>query len=116
MDRGAWQITIHGILQAKILEWVAISFSGESSQPRNQTWVSCIVGRLFTNWTTRKAQEDLVTLANTIFKSLLNIEFFLPIDLAHSLFTGASSMSIKNTLNTLSLFLRIYYYSKKENI
>ena len=37
----------HGILQARILEWVAIPFSGGSSQPRDQTWVSHIAGRLF---------------------------------------------------------------------
>ena len=34
----------HGILQARMLEWVAIPFSRGSSQPRDQTWVSCIVG------------------------------------------------------------------------
>ena len=38
----------HGILQARILEWVAVSFSKGSSQPRKQTQVSCIAGRLFT--------------------------------------------------------------------
>ena len=38
----------HGIFQARILERVAISFSRGSSQPRDQTWVSCIVGRRFT--------------------------------------------------------------------
>ena len=37
--------SIYGILQARILEWVAISFSRGSSWPRNQTWVSCIAGR-----------------------------------------------------------------------
>ena len=39
---------VHGIFQAWILEWVAISFSRGSSRPRDQTWVSCIVGRRFT--------------------------------------------------------------------
>ena len=39
-----------GILQARILEWVAICFSRGSSQPRDWTWVSCIAGRLFTMW------------------------------------------------------------------
>ena len=39
---------VHGILQAIILEWVAIPFSRGSSQPRNQTPVSCIAGRFFT--------------------------------------------------------------------
>ena len=38
-----------------ILEWVAYSFSRESSQPRNQTRVSCIGGRFFTSWATRAA-------------------------------------------------------------
>ena len=49
--------TFHGILQARILEWVAFPFSRESSQPRDQAQVSCIVGRFFTNWATREAQE-----------------------------------------------------------
>ena len=36
--------SIHGIFQARLLAWVAISFSRGSSQPSNQTWVSCIAG------------------------------------------------------------------------
>ena len=46
---------VHGILQARILEWVAISFSRGSSWSRNWTRVSCIAGRWFTNWATREA-------------------------------------------------------------
>ena len=49
--------TINGILQARILEWVAFPFSRESSQPRNQTQVPPIAGRFFTSWATREAQE-----------------------------------------------------------
>ena len=45
------------ILQARILEWVAMSFSRGSSQPRDQTQVSCIAGRLSTSSATREAQE-----------------------------------------------------------
>ena len=41
--------SVHGIFQARILEWVAISFSRGSSWPRDQTWVSHIVGRHFTS-------------------------------------------------------------------
>ena len=41
--------------QARILEWVAFPFSRGSSQPRNQTWVSCIAGRFFTSWATKEA-------------------------------------------------------------
>ena len=48
--------SVHGILQARILEWVAIPFSRGSSHPREQTWVPCIAGRFFTVWATREAQ------------------------------------------------------------
>ena len=47
--------SIHGIFQARVMEWVAISFCRGSSQLRDQTWVSCIAGRHFTIWATRKA-------------------------------------------------------------
>ena len=46
--------TVHGILQA-IMEWIAFSFSMGSSQPRNETQVSCIAGRFFTSCATREA-------------------------------------------------------------
>ena len=41
---------VHGILQARIVEWVVIPFSRGSSQPRNWTWVSHLAGRFFTIW------------------------------------------------------------------
>ena len=47
--------TVHGILQARTLEWVAFPFSRGSSQLRNQTGVSCIAGGFFTNWAMREA-------------------------------------------------------------
>ena len=47
--------SVHGILQARILEWVAISFSRGSSQPRDQTQVSRTAGRRFNLWATREA-------------------------------------------------------------
>ena len=49
--------TVYEILQARVVDWVAIPFPRESSQPRDQTQVSRIVGRLFTSWATREAQE-----------------------------------------------------------
>ena len=49
----------HGVLQARILQWVAFPFSRGSSQPRDRTHVSCIAGRFFTSWATREAQEFL---------------------------------------------------------
>jgi len=50
----ARQTPLHGILQARILEWVATSFSTGYSRLGNQTWVSCTVGRFYTNWATRQ--------------------------------------------------------------
>ena len=48
MDCNVPNSSVHGIFQARVWEWVAISFSRGSSQPRNQTQVSHIVGRRFT--------------------------------------------------------------------
>ena len=48
MDCSLPGSSVHGILQARILEWVTIPFSRGSSQPKSQTWVSRVAGRLFT--------------------------------------------------------------------
>ena len=53
MDYSPPGSAVHGILQPRVLEWVAISFSWGSSQPRDWTQVSCIAGRFFTIWATR---------------------------------------------------------------
>ena len=53
--------SVHGILQARILEWVAIFFFRGSSQPRDWTWVSCIIDRFFTIQATREAQPPKAT-------------------------------------------------------
>ena len=52
---GSW---VHGIPQARILEWEAIPFSRGSSQHRDRTQVSCIAGKFFTTWDTREALPD----------------------------------------------------------
>ena len=56
MDCNLSGFSDHGIFQARILEWVAISLSRGSSQPRDWTWVSCIAGRRFTILATRETQ------------------------------------------------------------
>ena len=58
-----------GILQARILDYVAIPFSRGSSQPRDQTWVSCIAGRFFTIWATREGPCDLRDTAKVALSS-----------------------------------------------
>ena len=59
--------SVYGILQARILEWVAIPFSRGSSWPRDQIWVSHIPGSFFTVWATRESPELL------LLKYLFNI-------------------------------------------
>ena len=49
--------SVHELFQARVLDWVTISFSRGYSQPRNQTRVSRIVGRRFTIWATREVQN-----------------------------------------------------------
>ena len=51
--------SVHGVLQARILEWVAIPFSRGSSGPRDRTLVSCTAGRFSTIWVTGKPAEDI---------------------------------------------------------
>ena len=57
MDCSLPGSSVHGIFQAKELEWVAISFFRGSSWCRDQTQVSCIAGRCFTVWATREAPK-----------------------------------------------------------
>ena len=62
MDCSLPGSSIHGILQARILEWVAFPFSRGSSQPRDPTQISHIEGRLFTRWATREANSTWIFL------------------------------------------------------
>ena len=56
MDYSLPGSSLHGIFQARILEWVDISFSRRSSQPRDWTQVSHIVGKGFTVWANREVR------------------------------------------------------------
>ena len=78
--------SIHGILQARILEWVAISFSRGSSRPRDGTQVSCIAGRLFTLWACRKVPySPLVSSCIILFLPYIPLSKY---DLLYLHFTG----------------------------
>ena len=55
MDCSPPDSSVHRTAQARMLEWVAISFSRGSSQPKDQTHVSCTAGRFFPVWATRKS-------------------------------------------------------------
>ena len=65
VDSSSPGCSVSGILQARILEWVAIPFSRGSSQSRDQTRVSCIAGRFLTAWTTREANWSLYCMPST---------------------------------------------------
>ena len=61
MDCSLSGSSIHGIFQARVLEWIAISFFRGPSRPRNQTQVSRIAGRRFNLWATREAPREELT-------------------------------------------------------
>ena len=62
--------SIHGILQAEVLECVAIPFCRASYQPSDWTQISCVAHRFFTFWATReaKSQREILELKYTISK------------------------------------------------
>ena len=65
--------SVHWILQARMLEWIAMPSSRGSSQPRDQTQVCCIAGRFFTIWATREVGAQLMPtlfIEKTILSSL----------------------------------------------
>ena len=101
--------SVHGILQARILEWVAIPFSRGSSWPRDWTWVSCTAGRSFPIWATRNfvpADQELLSprspqvLATT---HLLSVSMDMPV------------LSITHTWNQIiSGLLRLVCFTQQD--
>ena len=83
--------SVHGILQARILEWVAMSFSRESPWPRDQTQVSCTAGGFFTNRATREGLKKFLNVSENVPQRALWFLVFLkppvcvPIDLSFCL-------------------------------
>ena len=80
MDFSLPGSSVHGISQARIWKWVAVSFSRGSSQPTNQTRVSCTGSRILYRWATREAQVQSFTFLPTVCKfpfSLLSCQCLL---------------------------------------
>ena len=65
--------SVHGIFQARTLEWVAIPFSRESCQPRDRTQVSSIASRFFTVWATRSTRVRAKTI-DSVWKQMCSDE------------------------------------------
>ena len=73
--RSWWQpgSSVHEISQARILEWVAISFSRGSSWPRDRTCIPCIVRQILYHWATRKANPREEDIKNSGCRPKLNL-------------------------------------------
>ena len=69
--------SVHGILQARMLEWVAIPFSRASSWPRDQTCISSMAGRFLTVWDTREALYLFTYLINLFLYIIIILFYFL---------------------------------------
>ena len=95
MDCSPPGFSVHGISQARILEWVAISFSMESSQPRDWTRVSYTGRLILYHWATREDWERRVSSV----QSLSTVQLFA------TLWTAAhqASLSITNSWSLLKL-------------
>ena len=78
MDCSLPGSSIYGIFQARVLEWVAISFSRGSSWPRDRTRVSCIVGRCLTVWATREVHQGSVIWSQNLLVCLIPCIFPAP--------------------------------------
>ena len=120
MDCSLSGSSVHGILQARILDWVAIPFSKGSSQPRSRTQVSCTAGRFFIIWVTREAHLCLsiyIFISPSPFSSLLSIQM-VTFHLSHSGSFFFSSFNngfqrsyqyIISFLATFNLHLELFY-------
>ena len=85
MDCSLPNSSIHAILQAKILQWIAIPFSRGSSQCRNQTWVSRVADWSFTIWATRKASYQIAAFTlGPSAREILSAPFMSEVSLAPS--------------------------------
>ena len=102
---------VHGVLQARILKWVAIPFSGGFSRPSDQTWVSHIAGRFFHFWATREALFIVPTIS-TPYPFLL---FLPPVSTlsqpSHCLLFLSHCLLSPKPGNSLLVSLRLFIHS-----
>ena len=85
MDCSLSGSSVHGIFQAIVLEWIAISFSRGSSRPRDQTQVSHIVDRRFTVWATREVLMKVKSLSHVqLFATPWTVAYQAPLSMGFS--------------------------------
>ena len=102
MDYSLPGSSVHGILQARILEWVVIPFSRGTSQPRYQNRVSYIAGGFFTDWTTLYIQyilmKTILIQGNSIWAEDLNAD-----EVSGEPVIAISPLSCHNSANAVCL-------------
>ena len=104
--------SVHGILQARTLEWVAISFSRGTSWPRKWTQVSSIAGRYFTDWATREVRafyflwyvQIFVNRCMKNYGNIIFLSFLKKLMLKMSILISACFFSYIHSLPLAALF------------
>ena len=105
--------SVHEILQARILEWVAISFSRGSCWPRNQTHISCIAGRLFTDWAVREAGMNKTSYLSFLFYSLFILADWFTQICCIKWSASKSLLNFQLKITTYFVILNGYYSGRK---
>ena len=104
--------SVRWISQARVLEWVAISFSRRSSRPRDWTWVSRIVGRCFTIWATVEVKDQpsklLIVLSSVTFAPYLKTSLRSQVHYFHKYFP----LSITILLGVLEAWMNQHGFSE----
>ena len=102
MDCSPPSSSVHGILQARTLQWAAIPFSKGSSWPRGWTRASCTAGRFFTIWAIREAQNPEIEFhINTFKRKVKNQERKESHDAGTTGYLDAKNANFKPFLTTM---------------
>ena len=101
--------SVHGIFQAIVLEWIAISFSRGSSWPRDRTRVSHIVDRRLTVWATTQVLPNIACAILTLYNYLLLIWNINLVGYPVSLVDESGSPSLGGILSSI-FFYRIVHH------
>ena len=112
MDWSLPGSSAHGIFQARVLEWVAISFSRGSSWPRDRTWVFLVAGRHFTIWATWEAPTYSIHSINGVYMSIPIFWFIPPPSPPDHTFVLCVCVSIcfANNIVYTNFFFRFHIY------
>ena len=95
--------SVHGISQARILEWVAISFSRESSQLRNGNCVSCIGRQILYHWVTREALNNINHYIITWCYNVIKLVYTMHNNLLYTIYLNQSE-SVSHSVVSNSLW------------